>query len=195
MRTEKKIAPIETALNNKDKIEFNFQLDDSFMIMRMDVSSEEDISLTIARKEQKYKNYFDIFDHLKFLNNIENHIVRSNFYSYSADCYDVGLGIFIIMSDHDLYIKFIDAIREKYNELRIKILEKIGIPFEPLYEDRFLGVKERFLKYYSDNIDVLEKDIFNYIPDSKKWNEVYGELCDNKKLRDLILELIEKSND
>lgn len=195
MKTEKKIAPIETALNNKDKIEFNFQLSDSFVIINMHVLSEEDIYLAIIWEKQKYEKPFDVFDHLRFLNNIENYITRNDFYLYSGHMIDIGLGIFVVLSDHDLYVKFIDAIREKYNELRIKILEKIGIPFEPLYEDRFLGVKERFLKYYSDNIDVLEKDILNYIPNSERWNEVYQDLCENKKLRDLILELIEKSND
>lgn len=195
------ITPIQMAKKYMEHIEFAFQLDDYFQIISMYVQSpdiEDDLyselgcksfSLHIADRQGN----FDVFDHLKFLNSVELHINKPHNWTY-GDVSDISFGMLVVLSKYKIYLKFIEAVRAKYDELRLDIIEKIGAPFSPLYQERFVPVQDVFVEHYSNKKEELQKDILNYIPGSDRYNEVQQKIDDNQKILDIAVSLIKKSN-
>lgn len=196
------ITPIEMAIKYREHIEFDFQLDNDFQIIRMYVQSpdiEDDLYKELGCKSfslyiSDRRGNFDAFGHLKFLNSVERHINKPHDWTYGDVSY-ISFGMLVVLSDYKIYLKFTEAVRAKYDELRLDIIEKIGVPFSPLYQERFAPVQDGFVGHYSDKKEELQKDILNYIPDSDKYNEVQQKIDDNQKLLDFAVSLIKQSND
>lgn len=177
---------IEYALEYKDSISIHTQLDRSFQRIYAKIQHKElkdnvsGGSFILELFRNPNDGEYSYLDHMHFLENLDEYSIKPTWSTLSWK--QSGLALTIFLNNEDLFEKLNDVIVKKRDEIRLKILDRIGGE-SPNYEiEEFEGYVDDIKSYYERDIKNMEEEMKEYRKSSNSYKDYVERIQEAKAL-------------